>query len=166
MRHRVDGRKFSRTPAHRKAMFKNMAINLLRHERIKTTVAKAKELRRLIDKLITLGKKGDLHSIRQARVYIEDRDLLKKLTTEFKERFSKRKGGYTRTYRLSERLGDAAQMVLIEIIPDVKAKAKKDDKDKKKKKEAPKDKAVEPKLAKETKKPEVVKEPTPPEKTA
>lgn len=135
MRHLVDRKGFGLSVTHRKAMFNNMAASLITHERIKTTAPRAKELRRLVDRLITWGKKGDLHSIRLARTYIQDKDVLKKLSTELKERFSKRKGGYTRIFKTTYRRGDAAPMALIELIPDEKAKAKKAE-DKAKKKEA------------------------------
>jgi large subunit ribosomal protein L17 len=136
MRHMTSGRQFSRTTPHRRAMFRNMAANLFKYERIKTTDPKAKELRSVVEKLITLGKAGDLHSRRMARTFIQDREVLSKLFGEIKDRFSKRKGGYTRILKLHNRIGDAAPMVLIELIPSEKAKAKKEDaKDKKKGKE-------------------------------
>jgi len=153
MRHLTSGRQFSANTSHRRAMFRNMAINLFRYERIKTTDPKAKELRKFAEKLITWGKRGDLHSRRLARTFIQDKEILKKLFTELKDRFAKRKGGYTRIMKLNPRLGDAASMALIELIPDLKAKAKRDEakKDKKKEKDAKAKEAAEPKAEKEAK---------------
>lgn len=152
MRHLVAGRKFGRSSPHRRAMLRNLATNLFRYERIKTTNAKAKELRKIAEKLISCGKRGDLHSRRLTRTYIDDREILKKIFTELKERFLKRKGGYTRILKLSQRIGDGAHMALIELIPDLKAKPKKGEqtaKSKKKKVEEKEPKAVEAKKVKE-----------------
>ena len=95
MRHRMSGRKLNRTSSHRKAMFSNMAAAIIKHEQITTTLPKAKELRRVVDKLITLGKKGDLHSRRRAMSIIKDKGLTDKLFTSLAERYSDRQGGYT-----------------------------------------------------------------------
>src|SRR5512143_339448 len=103
MRHRVAGRKFSRHSQHRKLMFRNMVVSLLEHERIRTTVTKAKELRSIADKIITLGKKGSLHARRQAFALLRNETIVKKLFDEIAPRFKERAGGYTRIYRLGWR---------------------------------------------------------------
>jgi large subunit ribosomal protein L17 len=116
MRHRVAGRKFSRHSQHRKLMFRNMLASLLEHERIRTTVPKAKELRSIADKIITLGKKGSLHARRQAFALLRNETLVKKLFDEIAPRFKERAGGYTRIYRLGWRAGDNAPLSLIELV--------------------------------------------------
>jgi len=116
MRHRKKGRSLSRTSAHRKATLRNMATNLFRHERIRTTTAKAKELRPYAERLITLAKRGDLHARRQAARKIQDREVLGKLFDEIGPRFHSRPGGYTRILKLGTRKGDAAEMALIELV--------------------------------------------------
>ena len=116
MRHRVKGRGLSRTPSHRKATLRNMATSLIRHERIETTTAKAKELRPFAERLITLGKRGDLHSRRLAGRSISDREILGKLFDDVGPRFNERPGGYTRILKLGSRRGDAAEMALIELV--------------------------------------------------
>ncbi|NIP59292.1 MAG: 50S ribosomal protein L17 [Gemmatimonadetes bacterium] len=116
MRHRKKGRNLSRTPAHRRATLRNMATNLFRHERIRTTKAKAKELRPYAERLITLAKKGDLHARRQAARKIQDREVLGKLFDDLGPRFADRPGGYTRILKLGPRKGDAAEMALIELV--------------------------------------------------
>lgn len=117
MRHLVDGRKFGRNTSHRVAMFKAMANNLIRHEQITTTVPKAKELRRVVDRLITLGKSGSLHSKRLAFARTRDRDTVVKLFSTLAERFAKRNGGYTRLLRVDNtRWGDGAEMAIIELV--------------------------------------------------
>jgi len=115
MRHRVAGRKLSRHTQHREWMFRNMLVSLITHERIKTTLPKAKEFRSWADKTITLGKKGDLHARRRAFDLLRDRDAVKKLFNEIAPRFKDRQGGYTRVYKMGWRLGDAAPMALIEL---------------------------------------------------
>ena len=115
MRHRVAGRKLSRHTQHRELMFRNMLVSLLQHERIRTTLAKAKELRSWADKIITLGKKGDLAARRRAFDFLRDRDAVKKLFDEIAPRFKERQGGYTRIYKMGTRLGDAAPLSLIEL---------------------------------------------------
>ena len=115
MRHRVAGRKLSRTTRHRELMFRNMVVSLINHERIKTTLTKAKELRSWADKIITLGKKGDLAARRRAFDFLRDRDAVKKLFDEIAPLFKDRQGGYTRMYRIGWRLGDAAPLSLIEL---------------------------------------------------
>lgn len=116
MRHLNKGRKLNRTSSHRKAMFSNMATSLFKHERIQTTDAKAKELQRVAESLIQLGKRGDLHARRQAYQSIREQDILKKLFEEIAPRFQTRQGGYTRVMKHGVRKGDAAPMSLIELI--------------------------------------------------
>ena len=119
MRHRLSGRKLNRTSAHRKAMFKNMAAALIKHEQIRTTLPKAKELRSVVDRLITLGKRGpsDLQARRQAITRLGgDAKLADKLFTTLAERYADRPGGYTRVLRAGFRYGDSAPMALIELV--------------------------------------------------
>ena len=116
MRHRKKGRALSRTASHRKATLRNMATSLILHERIETTTAKAKELRPFVEKLITLGRQGDLHARRLAGRLIADRQVLGKLFDDVGPRFSERPGGYTRILKLGTRRGDAAEMALIEFV--------------------------------------------------
>ena len=116
MRHRKEGRTLSRTPSHKKATMRNMATSLFRHERIETTTAKAKELRPFAERLITLGKRGDLHARRLAGRLIADRQVLSKLFDDIGPRFTERPGGYTRILKLGNRRGDAAEMALIELV--------------------------------------------------
>ena len=116
MRHRKSGRKLGRTAAHRKAMLRNMVTSLFEHERIVTTVPKAKEARRVADKMITLAKRGDLHARRQAHAYIQSKDVVAKLFSDIQEQFVDRQGGYTRIIRTGIRQGDAAQMAILELV--------------------------------------------------
>ena len=116
MRHRKKGRTLSRTASHKKATMRNMATSLFRHERIETTTAKAKELRPFAERLITLGKRGDLHARRLAGRLIADRQVLGKLFDDLGPRFMERPGGYTRILKLGNRRGDAAEMALIELV--------------------------------------------------
>ena len=116
MRHRTSGRKLNRTSSHRKAMFANMASALIKHEQITTTLPKAKELRRIADKLVSLGKRGDLHARRQALAQIKDRGLVDKLFKVLAERYRARAGGYTRVLRAGFRYGDSAPMAVIELV--------------------------------------------------
>jgi large subunit ribosomal protein L17 len=116
VRHRKKGRKLSRTPSHRKATLRNMAASLFLHERIETTTAKAKELRPYAERLITLARRGDVHSRRLAARKIHDRNVLGKLFDDIAPRFSERPGGYTRILKLGNRKGDAADMSLIELV--------------------------------------------------
>lgn len=123
MRHRHGYRRLNRTASHRKAMFANMAVSLLTHEQIKTTLPKAKELRRVADKMITLGKKGSLHSRRQAASFLRDDAAVAKLFSVLAERYRDRPGGYTRVLKAGYRYGDAAPMAVIELVdraPDAK----------------------------------------------
>ena len=116
MRHRMSGRKLNRTSAHRKAMFANMAAALIKHEQIKTTLPKAKELRGVTDRLITLGKRGDLHARRQAPSVVKDTALTEKLFSALADRYKERAGGYTRVLRAGFRYGDSAPMAVIELV--------------------------------------------------
>jgi large subunit ribosomal protein L17 len=128
MRHRKASLKLNRTTSHRLAMFRNMVTSLFKHERIRTTVPKAKEVRRLAEHMITLAKRGDLHARRQALAVIREKDVVHKLFDEANEKFSHSAGGYTRIVKLGRRAGDAAPMSLIELIipePGGKKKSKK-----------------------------------------
>ncbi|MEL0012288.1 MAG: 50S ribosomal protein L17 [Alphaproteobacteria bacterium] len=116
MRHRKGPRKLNRTSSHRKAMLANMASALVKHEQIVTTLPKAKELRSVVDKLVTLGKRGDLHARRQALSVIKDRDLVAKLFSILAERYAERPGGYTRVLKAGFRYGDSAPMAIIELV--------------------------------------------------
>ena len=110
MRHNKAGRRLGRTTSHRIAMFRNMVTSLLNHERITTTDAKAKELRSIAEKMITLGKKGDLHAMRQAASYIRDKKIVTKLFSTISPRYQERSGGYTRIVKLGIRPGDSAPL--------------------------------------------------------
>ncbi len=116
MRHRISGRKLSRHTQHRKLMFRNMLVSLLQYERIKTTLAKAKELRRWADRVIGLGKKGTLHARRQAFDILRDETIVKKLFDKIAPKMKDREGGYTRIYKLGWRQGDGAPLSLIELV--------------------------------------------------
>jgi large subunit ribosomal protein L17 len=117
MRHLKKGRKLNRSPSHRLAMLRNMATSLLRHDRITTTDAKAKELRRWADWLITLGKDGSLHARRRALAFVQDKAVVARLFNELGPRFLDRNGGYTRIVKVGRRRGDAAPLSVIELIP-------------------------------------------------
>jgi large subunit ribosomal protein L17 len=116
MRHRNARRKLGRTSAHRIALLRNMVTSLLDHEQIETTDAKAKELKRYADKMITLGKRGDLHARRQALRVVKSADVTRKLFSELAERYRAREGGYTRVLKLRTRVGDAAPISLVELV--------------------------------------------------
>jgi len=116
MRHRKKGRKLQRTASHRRAMLRNLATSLFRHERIETTTAKAKELRPYAERLITLARRGDLHARRLVARRIQDREILGKLFDEIASRYAERPGGYTRILKLGTRKGDAAEISLIELV--------------------------------------------------
>jgi len=116
MRHAKKGRKIGSSASHRKAIFEGLAKQVIVHERVKTTEAKAKELRPMLEKIITLGKKGDLHSRRQALAKLGDREVVHKLFAEVAPRYAERNGGYTRILKLGPRQGDAAPMALIELV--------------------------------------------------
>ena len=123
MRHRIAGRKLGVTSTHRAAMFRNMAVALNKHEQISTTLPKAKELRPVVEKLITLGKRGDLHARRQAFAMLRDDAIVKKLFSTIADRYKGRTGGYSRVMRAGVRYGDAADMAVIELVDrDVSAK--------------------------------------------
>ena len=116
MRHNKAGRRLGRTTSHRVAMFRNMVTSFLTHERITTTDAKAKELRSIADKMITLGKRGDLHSMRLAASVIREKAVVSKLFSTIAPRYKERLGGYTRIIKLGIRQGDAAPVSLIELV--------------------------------------------------
>ena len=116
MRHRVAGRKLDRPTGHRRAMYRNLVTDLLGHEKITTTEAKAKEVRSLAEKVITLGKEGGLHSRRQALSFLLDNKVAEKVFTELAPRYAERPGGYTRIIKLGRRLGDGAPMVQLELV--------------------------------------------------
>ena len=120
-------RRFNRTAEHRKAMFANMSCNLIHHEQIVTTLPKAKDLRPVVEKLITLGKRGDLHARRQAIAQIKDVELVRKLFDVLGPRYKERQGGYTRVLKAGFRYGDNAPMAVIEFVdrdPDAKGKSR------------------------------------------
>ena len=116
MRHGIAHRKLNRTASHRKAMFANMAASLIQHEQIVTTLPKAKELKPIMDKLVTLAKKGDLHARRQAISQIRDKGAVKKLFEVMGERYKDRNGGYTRVLKAGFRFGDNAPRAVIELV--------------------------------------------------
>src|SRR6266545_2225330 len=123
MRHRIRGRKLNRTSSHRKAMFANMAAALIKHEQISTTLPKAKDLRPIVEKLVTLGKRGDLHARRQAISEIRDVAMVKKLFEVIGPRYKDRHGGYIRVLKAGFRFGDSAAVAVIEFVDrDVEAK--------------------------------------------
>ncbi len=123
MRHRKSGRRLNRDSAHRKAMFANMASALIKHEQIKTTLPKAKELRPIVEKLVTLAKRGDLHARRLAYARLQDRAMVAKLFDVLTERYKDRPGGYIRIIRANFRYGDCAPLAYIEFVDrDVDAK--------------------------------------------
>jgi len=116
MRHRVAGRKLSRHTQHRELMFRNMLVSLLQYERIKTTLAKGKELRRWADRIISLGKKGTLHARRQAFALLRNEGIVKKLFDEIAPKLKDREGGYTRVFKFGWRQGDGAPLSLVELV--------------------------------------------------
>ena len=116
MRHGVAGRKLNVTSSHRLAMFRNMAVALIKHEQITTTLPKAKELRPVAERLITLGKRGGLHARRQAHAQLRDERIVAKLFTTIAERYRERQGGYCRVLKAGVRYGDAADMAVIELV--------------------------------------------------
>ena len=116
MRHRMSGRKLNRTKEHRKAMFSNMAAALIKHEQIKTTLPKAKDLRPIVEKLITLGKRGRLHDRRRAFAMLRDDATTAKLFDKLADRYADRSGGYTRVIKAGYRYGDTAPMAVIELV--------------------------------------------------
>jgi len=116
MRHRKQGRGLSRSPSHRKAMLSNLATSVLEVERVQTTTAKAKEVRRLVERLITFGKRNDLHARRQVLRVIRNESVVAKLFGPLADRYASRPGGYTRIVRIGYRQGDAADMAILELI--------------------------------------------------
>ena len=116
MRHRKAGKRLGRTTSHRAAMLRNMVTSLLEHERIVTTTPKAKEVRRLADRMITLAKRGDLHARRQAMAVIRSKNVVAKLFEDLKNEYQEREGGYTRIIKTGNRFGDAAPMAIIELV--------------------------------------------------
>ncbi|ADZ70191.1 50S ribosomal protein L17 [Polymorphum gilvum] len=127
MRHGKSGRKLNRTSSHRTAMFANMAASLIRHEQIVTTLPKAKELKPIMDKLVTLGKRGDLHARRQAISQVRDVAMVRKLFDTLADRYKERPGGYTRVLKAGFRYGDSAPMAVIELVDrDVEARGAED----------------------------------------
>jgi large subunit ribosomal protein L17 len=116
MNHRKNSKKLGRNSSHRKALFRNMVTSLLEHEQIRTTDAKAKELRGFADRMITLGKRGTLHARRQALMTLQSRDVASKLFDVLAERYRERPGGYTRVIKVDRRPGDAAEMSIIELV--------------------------------------------------
>ena len=116
MKHRIKGKKLNRTSSHRKALFKNMAQAIIKHEQIITTLPKAKTMKPIVDKLITLGKKGSLHAKRQAFSKLRDQSMVAKLFGTLAPRYADRNGGYTRVLKAGYRYGDAAAMAVIELV--------------------------------------------------
>ena len=116
MRHNVGLRKLGRTSSHRRALLRNLTTSLFRHERVRTTLPKAKELRPFAEKLITLARRDDLHARRQVLKSVDDKEVVKKLFGTLGPRFATRPGGYTRTFRLGPRQGDGAEMALVELV--------------------------------------------------
>jgi large subunit ribosomal protein L17 len=132
MRHLLKGRKLGRTTAHREMLLRNLVTSLVEKERVRTTVAKAKETRPVAEKMITLGKKGTLHARRQALAFLTKEEAVTRLFETVAPRFKERPGGYTRIVKLGPRKGDGAEMAVIELLgSEYKKKAKKKDKDKK-----------------------------------
>jgi len=122
MRHRKSGRQLGRNTHHRRALFRSLVTSLLEHERIETTEAKAKEVRILADRIITLGKRGDLHARRRALAYVRTSEVVGKVFSDLAGRFAERPGGYTRLIKTRRRIGDAARMVVIELVARVASK--------------------------------------------
>ena len=116
MRHRKSGRKLGRDSSHRKALYANLTASLIEHGRIKTTVAKAKEVRPVAEEMITLGRRGDVPARRQALAFLRSQDVVHKLFSDVGPRFSDRPGGYSRIVKLGPRLGDAAEMAYLELV--------------------------------------------------
>jgi large subunit ribosomal protein L17 len=142
MRHGYQKKTLGRPTAHREAMLRNMVTSLLKYEKITTTDAKAKELRKLAEKMITLGKRGQLHARRQALAVIRERDVVEKVFAEYAERYRERKGGYTRIIKLGYREGDNAPVSILELVKDqTEVKTKAEAKPKAKKAKAAEEKA-------------------------
>lgn len=143
MYHGKAGRKLGRTSSHREAMLRNMVTSVIKHERIRTTDTRAKELKKLAEKMVTLGKKGSLHARRQALAVVRDKEMVSKLFGELTERYRNRAGGYTRIVKAGYRYGDNAPVSILEFIPDEKKKEKAKPKVKAKTKAKAKEKAEE-----------------------
>ena len=148
MRHRVKGRKLNRTSSHRKALMGALATSVLKHKRIRTTEAKAKEARGFVESIITKARKNDLHSIRQVMKVIHDKEVVKELFSEIVPKIGDRPGGYTRVIKLGNRIGDAASMAILELVDynDVinkKAEEKKEKREEKRKTKAAKEEEIE-----------------------
>jgi large subunit ribosomal protein L17 len=124
MHHGKTGSKLGRTSSHKEAMLRNMVTSVIKHERIRTTDMKAKEVRKIAEKMITLGKKGSLHARRQALAVVRDKSMVGKLFGELTERYRNRAGGYTRIVKMGYRFGDNAPVSILEFIPDEKKKEK------------------------------------------
>src|SRR6478736_7648958 len=116
MRHQKRGRKLGRDSAHRKSLYANLTSELIEHGRIRTTLAKAKEVRPIAEQMITLGRRGDIHARRQALAYLRSQDVVYKLFSDVAPRFADRPGGYTRIVKLGPRQGDSAEMVYLELV--------------------------------------------------
>ena len=116
MRHKIAGKKLGRATGHRKALYRNLVTSLLKHGKVVTTEAKAKEVRSQAEKMITLGKDSGLHAYRQALSYITDKSVTEKIFAELGPRYKERPGGYTRIVKLEPRLGDGARMVQLELV--------------------------------------------------
>ncbi|NNF05154.1 MAG: 50S ribosomal protein L17 [Candidatus Eisenbacteria bacterium] len=116
MRHRKSGRQLSRTASHRRALLRNLVTELFRHERIETTEAKAKEARRVADRMVTLAKRGDLHARRQVDSYLQSKEVTKKLFSTIAPWYAERNGGYTRVLKTRHRLGDGGEMAFLELV--------------------------------------------------
>lgn len=151
MRHRVKGRKLKRTASHRTATLRSLATSVLKHKRIKTTLAKAKEARTFVEKLITQAKRNDLHSKRLIMSEIKDKEVVKELFTEIVPKIGDRPGGYTRVIKLGNRVGDAAQMAILELVDYNEVANKKAEERKEKREQKAQEKAAEKqKVAEET----------------
>ena len=152
MRHQKAGKKLNRTGSHRNAMFRNMVTSLFQHGRIRTTDAKAKELRRWVDRVVTLAKRGDLHARRQVLAVMRDKAVVHKLFEEASDRFGDRAGGYTDVIKIGRRQGDAAPISLVGLVGPKEKKERKKKKTKAEKKGVDKAKKDAPRKAKERKK--------------
>jgi len=139
MRHRVDGRLFGRTTNQRKALLRGLVASLFEHQRIETTLAKAKEARRIAERMLTLGIRGDLHSKRLAFSYLPSRSVIAKLFSEIAPRFSGRSGGYLRIVRTRNRVNDASPMAVLELVDYEDLRKSKEEKSEKKEKSAKKE---------------------------
>jgi large subunit ribosomal protein L17 len=155
MRHRKAGLKLSRTTSHLNAMFRNLVTSLFKHDRIRTTDTKAKELRRWADHIVTLAKRGDLHARRQALAIVQEKDVVHALFEKAAERYGSTAGGYTRLVKIGPRPGDAADMTLVELIG---SEAEKKKKKKAKKKATDKDAPAKKKAAAPSEKPDSEKD--------